>query len=224
MQPGVHSGSDELTGGSLQMIERNLAAFIGPMAKVLVKREASKTKSLRELYAMLAARLDREEDRKAFLAKRTEPSAGKAASAFTKLAPAPASPPAPAPVDATPAEITQAVIELAARKLAAYLGPIGPLVAKKEGKRAGNLREFYELLAGHVDAKDRERFLNEASVVKEAPATGFLRRPDGTAFFPQPGEGQDQGADQAGRGARAEGVTKARLRAGLCMVPGDVLV
>jgi len=188
IQPGVHSGSDELTEGSLQIIERHLAAFIGPMAKILVKREASQTKSLAELYAMLAARLDREEDRKAFLAKRTGPSEGKAASAFTKLAPAPASPPAPAPVDATPAEITQAVIDLAARKLAAYLGPIGPLVAKKEAKRAGDLREFYELLAGHVDAKDRERFLKEAGVVKEAPAAGFLRRPDGTAFFPQPGD------------------------------------
>ena len=80
------------------------------------------------------------------------------------------------------------MIDQAARKLAAFLGPIGPLVAKKEAKRASNVREFYEFLAEHVDAKDRERFLKEAGVVKDAPATSFLRRPDGTGFFTKPGD------------------------------------
>ena len=187
--PGA--GSDEITESSLQAVERRLAAFIGPLAKILVKRESSKTKSLAELYAILAARIERDEDRAAFLAKRTEPGSGKAANAaFTKLTPASAPAPAPQPVDAaSPGEITAAAIDLAARKLAAYLGPIGPLVAKKEARRAANLREFYELLAEHIDAKDRERFLKEAGIVNEPPpATGFLRRPDGTAFFTQPGD------------------------------------
>jgi hypothetical protein len=89
---------------------------------------------------------------------------------------------------ALPAEISQTVIEQASRKLAAYLGPIGPLVAKKEARRAANVREFYEFLAEHVDAKDRERFLKEAGVVKDTPTTSFLRRPDGTGFFTKPGD------------------------------------
>ncbi len=185
--PGV--GSDELTEIALQVIERHLASFMGPLAKILVKREAVKTRSVAELYTILAARLDREEDRKAFLARRTEGAPGKAAasSAFTKLTPATA-PATETPLDTSTGEISQAVMEQAARKLAAFLGPIGPLVAKKEAKRASNVREFYEFLAEHVDAKDRERFLKEAGVVKDAPATSFLRRPDGTGYFTKPGD------------------------------------
>jgi hypothetical protein len=93
--------------------------------------------------------------------------------------------PGAATPDIVSTEISQAAIEVAARKLAAFLGPIGPLVAKKEAKRARSLWEFYELLAGHVDAKDRERFLKEVGVARDA--TNYARRPDGTGYVAQPG-------------------------------------
>jgi serine/threonine-protein kinase len=164
IQPGL--GSDELNEASLQIIERQLAAFIGPLAKVLVKRAASKTTSALELYTILAAVIDREQDRKAFLARRTELAGSKASARASGSAPVQGGPTVIVPMDvSSPGEITPAAIELAARKLAAHLGPIATVLARKDAKRAATLRDFYGLLAEHVaNPTDRERFLKEAGV------------------------------------------------------------
>jgi hypothetical protein len=173
IQPGA--GSDTLQEASLQIIERQLAAFIGPLAKVLVKRAAAKTTSALELYTILAANLEREPDRKAFLARRTELAQGKATAAAPKVSP-PAAPPVAGPLDSlSPGEMTPAAIEQATRRLATHLGPIAPILAKKEAKRATNLRSFYELLAEHVaNPTERARFLKEAGVQEAAPPPSFL--------------------------------------------------
>ena len=186
--PGL--GSDELNETSLQIIERQLASFIGPLARVLVKRAAGKTTSAAELYTLLAANLESEEDRKAFLAKRAELAGGKASSPFTKLPPVPAGPPIAAPLDASSSgEITPVAIEQAARRLTAYLGPIAPIVAKKEARRAANLLEFYEFLAEHVvGTTERDRFLKEAGIKKDVPASSFLSRDKTTGINAQTGE------------------------------------
>jgi hypothetical protein len=163
-QPGL--GSDEVNEAALQIVERQLATFIGPLAKVLVKRAAGKTTSALELYSILAAVLEREEDRKAFLARRTELGGNKASPQVPLSAPVHAPPSVMAPIDSSsPSEISPAAIEQAARKLAAHLGPIATVLARKDAKRAATLRDFYGLLAEHVaNPKDRERFLKEAGV------------------------------------------------------------
>jgi hypothetical protein len=163
IQPGP--GSDELNEALLHTVERQLALFIGPLAKVLVKRAASKTNSAIELYTILAASLEREDDRKAFLAKRTELAHGKATAPSSISAPAqPGSITTQLDVS-SPGEISPAAIEQAARKLAAHLGPIATVLARKEAKRAATLRNFYELLAVHVaNPTERERFLKEAGI------------------------------------------------------------
>jgi serine/threonine protein kinase len=161
IQPGV--GSDALQEASLQIIERQLAAFIGPLAKILVKRAAGKTSSVVELYTILAASLEQEDDRKAFLGRRTELVEGKASAASSRSA---QSAPPTTPLDfSAPGEITPAAIEQAARRLAAHLGPIASVLARKDAKRAATLRNFYEFLSEHLaDPKDRERFLKEAGI------------------------------------------------------------
>jgi hypothetical protein len=174
IQPGV--GNDTLQEASLQIIERQLAAFIGPVAKVLVKRAASKTTSALELYSILAANLEKAADRKAFLARRAELAQGKAGAPAPKASPPPVAPPVAATLDASsPGELTPPAIEQAGRRLAALLGPIAPLLAKKEAKRAANLRNFYELLAEHVaKPADRARFLKEAGVLQPDQPPSFL--------------------------------------------------
>jgi hypothetical protein len=182
--------SDDMQEAFLPIVERHLAVIIGPLAKVLVKRAAGKTNSILELYTMLAANIEKESDRKAFLAKRGELTGGKSNPAFKKLVTPPVTASGPAPIDASsPGEMTPAAVEQVAKKLVAYLGPIAPIVARKEAKRATNLREFYELLAGHiVTLADRERFLKESGVVKEAPPSGLLtRRNETTSFNARPG-------------------------------------
>jgi len=159
-------GSDELNEASLHIIERQLAAFIGPLAKVLVKRAAGKTNSAVELYTILAAVLEREEDRRAFLLRRTELGGSKASTPASVSGPVQSGTTVIVPVDvSSPGEITSAIIEQAARRLAAHLGPIASVLARKDAKRAVTLRDFYGLLAEHVaNPTDRERFLKEAGV------------------------------------------------------------
>jgi len=52
----------------LAAAERSLASFVGPLARVLIKDAAGKSGNLKELYAQLAAHIDSEEERRAFLA------------------------------------------------------------------------------------------------------------------------------------------------------------
>jgi serine/threonine protein kinase len=52
----------------LDSVSRELAAFIGPIAKVVVKRAADRCSSVDELYAVVAGEIDTEKDRARFLA------------------------------------------------------------------------------------------------------------------------------------------------------------
>jgi len=54
----------------LERVERELAHYIGPIAKVLVAREAAKARSLAELWDLLAVKIERDAERAAFLRKR----------------------------------------------------------------------------------------------------------------------------------------------------------
>jgi serine/threonine-protein kinase len=66
-------GSDPARTSTLQPAEldsvsRELAAFIGPIAKVVVKRAADRCSSVDELYSVVAGEIDAEKDRARFLA------------------------------------------------------------------------------------------------------------------------------------------------------------
>lgn len=54
----------------LDSVSRELAAFIGPIAKVVVKRAADRCSSVEELYASVAAEIDSESERSQFLKKK----------------------------------------------------------------------------------------------------------------------------------------------------------
>ena len=49
-------------------MSRELAAYIGPIAKVVVKRAADRCSSVDELYSAVAGEIDTEKDRARFLA------------------------------------------------------------------------------------------------------------------------------------------------------------
>ncbi|HEX7361739.1 MAG TPA: serine/threonine-protein kinase [Bryobacteraceae bacterium] len=54
----------------LDSVKQDLAAFLGPVARVLVDRTAKKAASWKQLYEMLASELETPEERKKFLATR----------------------------------------------------------------------------------------------------------------------------------------------------------
>jgi serine/threonine-protein kinase len=51
----------------LEAARKNLAVFVGPMAKVLVNRAAKNARSIKELYHTLAAEIEALSDREKFL-------------------------------------------------------------------------------------------------------------------------------------------------------------
>jgi serine/threonine-protein kinase len=52
----------------LAAAERQLASYVGPLARVLIKEAAGKSGNIKELYTQLAAHIDSEEERRDFLA------------------------------------------------------------------------------------------------------------------------------------------------------------
>ena len=59
-----------LDSAVLDSVSKELAAFIGPIAKVLVKRAAQRCGCVDELYSTVASEIDCEEDRASFMATR----------------------------------------------------------------------------------------------------------------------------------------------------------
>lgn len=153
--PRDTANSGPLTSEDLKIVERELASLIGPLAKVLVKRAATKSADAQQLYSGLIAQLE-ESDRKAFITKIANLPGGRKAISSGK----------PEPNERhLPAEgLTAAGIDKAGRLLLPYLGPIALVLAKREAKRASSLQNLYDLLAGHIaEPAEREEFLKATS-------------------------------------------------------------
>lgn len=133
----------------LKQIDAQLARFVGPLAKVLVRRAARQTVDMDELYARLAETLGAE-DRKTFMASR---------SALTRARAHAATLPDTAP-------LTPETIDAAQHRLAAYVGPIAKVLVKKAAAQAGSVRQFYLLLADSLESEaERTRFLREIGLL-----------------------------------------------------------
>jgi len=143
----------------LKQIEQQLMRFLGPVGKVLVRRGAMQTTDVDRLYRLLAENLTNPDERSAFLAGRPQPAARAA-----PIEPATAAAAQAAGTGLTVA-LTAEAIEQATKRLAAYLGPIAKVVAKKAAAQASSRRHFHLLLAEQLaDPAERARFLREVGV------------------------------------------------------------
>jgi serine/threonine-protein kinase len=132
----------------LARIESGLVRVLGPIAKSMVAKAATKHSSIEELSRSLAAEIPSEEDRIAFLkscgvssGSHTTPSGSqKTTSALTK--------------------IDEKTLDAARKALAVHLGPIAAMVVSRTAKRVASAEELREALAAEiVDDKDRKTFL-----------------------------------------------------------------
>jgi eukaryotic-like serine/threonine-protein kinase len=170
--PAIHAVPSETelmaAGGTLaedetmlEVIEKELAVYVGPMARIMVKRAAAKTTDTDELYGMLAKSLERDKDRAAFMARKTELMKSRLKVAVPQPQPAEPLTSAVNPVSAL--GITPEAVDHAARMLAAHVGPISGVLAKKAARKADSLQSLYRLLSEHVqNSKERRQFLRDA--------------------------------------------------------------
>jgi serine/threonine-protein kinase len=143
----------------LSKIEIELARFVGPVAKVLVRRAAREHTDLHALVAAMAASIDMREDREAFCLAVIGQRAATPVAAIAGGATEPSLPRAGAPA------MTAQDLERAIQLLTNYMGPIARVVAKRAAGEGISRREFFNKVAQSLDSEaQRERFLREAGV------------------------------------------------------------
>jgi len=132
--------------------KQQLTPVLGPIAKFLVEKESSRSASVADLYQRLAEHIDDEADRERFLASgphhHSSPTAPKAKSG-----------------DAAPegSSIPPAELESLSTALTHYLGPIAPLVAKRESRSCKSADDLRQRLAALIPAeRERDAFLRQA--------------------------------------------------------------
>lgn len=153
---------------TLHTIERQLANFVGPMARVMVKKAAAKSRDTAELYALLSESISDPDVRKQFISGMAGATAERAAANQTgtgirgTLAPQLRSlggVESLAPLDPD-------FVEQTASRLTVYMGPIAKVVARKAAQQAANRQEFVQSVASHLGTQERGAFLREFGFVE----------------------------------------------------------
>lgn len=141
---------------TLRTVERELARYIGPVARVLVRRAAERATDRHSLYLMLAEGLD-DRSRQPFLeAEHT--------AAVDTAAPAVHTPPMTAgPIVFSDSEsLSLHEVSHLQHLLAARVGPIAGLQIRQAARLAKGRAEFLRLVAESInEVQEREAFLRE---------------------------------------------------------------
>ena len=168
-----HAAWDE---AHLAAAEKLLASFVGPLAKVYVRKAAAQARDLPALYSALANDIADPQERQRFAARaqgaQTEGTGTKAdvfEGAYCDVGGAPAPTPLPQPGEGTgagaqAAPLDQAFIDATSARLAVFLGPIARILTKKAAARATCRDEFVQIVAEHVGTQDRYAFLRAMGV------------------------------------------------------------
>jgi hypothetical protein len=131
----------------LAAAKRQLTPLLGPMAAKVVDQAASRASSPADLYGLLAQRIHDDRDRERFLAQ------------------APVAPPStPLAVPTENPEISANELNSLASALTPYLGPIAPIVAKRESRNCTSLADLRKRLAALIPSdRDRSAFLRRVT-------------------------------------------------------------
>jgi tRNA A-37 threonylcarbamoyl transferase component Bud32 len=163
---------------TLFTVERNFARYVGPMAKLLVRKAATQAHDVSELYSLLAANITDRDERDRFVASMTGASTGlpihtlpTSERILGSLGLAATGSRGTAPVSErsgsigsrgmAPIPLEAQFVQETTQRLLVYLGPIGRVVAKKAAEQAKSQQEFVQLVADHIGTQDRSTFLRE---------------------------------------------------------------
>jgi tRNA A-37 threonylcarbamoyl transferase component Bud32 len=133
----------------LRTAERQLANYLGPMAKVMIRKAAAQTRDVGELYAMLAEGITDLNGRQRFIDSipgGTSPPRVVATGQTLKTQTLP---------------LDQGFVDQTTMRLAAYLGPIARVVVNRAAQKAVSQHEFVQLVADHLGSQERGAFLRD---------------------------------------------------------------
>jgi hypothetical protein len=141
---------------AVEAIENDLTYFIGPVAKVVVRRAMRDTTDFGSLCTAVARSIPLDADRRHFLTgannlaqSRPLPTVNSGAKAATSSSGSARECPDPLTADVSLSEIEQA--------LAHHIGPIAKLILKRARAQSGTRDELFEHLATHIEREDERR-------------------------------------------------------------------
>ncbi len=141
----------------LHRAEEALAEFIGPVARVLVKKAAARARDGAELGRLLLEAVPGEAQRDKVLAVLA---AGGVQGATASASAAPGTSTASAAGRASGEPLSGAELKLAEDRLAAYLGPLARVLVKRTAQKTSDRSRFYQLLAEELEnPAERKAFL-----------------------------------------------------------------
>jgi class 3 adenylate cyclase len=153
----------------LQRAEQALAEFIGPVARVLVKKASGRAHDAAELGRLLVDAIPLEAQREKVLEVVLGAQAGAAApraGASSGSVPAESAGERDSPAAGTDGggrPLTPQEIKQAEERLAGYLGPLARVLIKRTMQQTQDRKRFYELLAAELDVPEaRKAFLDSA--------------------------------------------------------------
>lgn len=158
---------------TLDAVAKQLARYAGPLARIMVAKDAKQTAHLNELYARLADRLSSEDDKLRFLASQA------ALSQPAMRNPNPAAQSAAGrPHDAGGAStmgLSKAVIEAARAKLVRYVGPIATVMVARAARAAESESDFYLRLVDFIESEaDKSEFIREVGAGAQKAGLGSV--------------------------------------------------
>ena len=167
------AGAVALTSAVIDDAEKLLTRYIGPMARILVRRTLPRVGGRDELHRLLAEMIPDTAARSAFLAAAThslqQSSASQPpASAWRSGTASPvAAATAPLAAVAATGGLAEADCERVGRILARHIGPLARILLRREAVRATDVDSLCRALASQIDSPEqRDHFLREAGVGK----------------------------------------------------------
>jgi MFS superfamily sulfate permease-like transporter len=162
LRPVAASPEPALDVQAVDKAARELAVYVGPVAKVLAQRAQLRATDIASLYQALAQELHSFADREAFLRK--QPAEPEGAGLLPMRNPPRSAADEPTTLSSGVSLPTE-VQEQATRELTPYLGPISKLLVKRAQAKALDREHLYHLLARQLgSAADRSAFLRAAGV------------------------------------------------------------
>lgn len=131
-----------LEAGMASSIERSLAAYVGPIAGVMMRSALRQATTREALLAALAGSIERPEDRSRFLSDASRGLGGAAVAATATAA------------------ATAGELDAAKQALLPHIGPIAGVLVKRAAADGAGIATIWERLAQHIDnAAERKTFL-----------------------------------------------------------------
>jgi len=144
----------------LSSLEQSLTRHIGPVAKLLIKKDSKSANSIEELVAKLMSHIPNEDERSQFI--KSMGNSGISQSAATPNSGSQASTPSQRANMETQG-ISESQQQKLTKILAVYAGPLAGRLVKRASKKYNDFDRVVNALSGHIsDEKERNEFLVKA--------------------------------------------------------------